>query len=123
MKVKHELIWIRIQLTAWGRLCRALGIGYPNMATMEKARIGRGGMSDGPSLPDDLAEIDYEIAVAPIEHKTVLIEAYTKSGNWRDHCVRLQLGKDAYFNRKESAEVYLNAQVMEPNRIHMLRAS
>jgi hypothetical protein len=123
MKVNRKLIWIRIQLTAWGRLCRALGIGYPNMATTERARIGRGGSFDGISLPDHLAEIDYEVAVAPVEHKIVLIEAYTKSGHWTEHALRLGIGKDAYYNRKESAEMYLNTQMMDANRTHMLRAS
>jgi hypothetical protein len=123
MKINRELIWIRIQLTAWGRLCRAMGIGYPHMSTTERARVGRGGVSDGPSLPDDLAEIDYEVAVAPIEHKIILIEAYTKGGHWTEHAVRLGMNKDKYYSRKESAELYLNTQVMGANRMDMLRAS
>src|SRR5690242_20355740 len=99
--IERELIWIRLKLTQWGRVCRVLGIGYPTMSATEKARIGRGGSFGGPSLPPDLEEIDHEIAVAPAEHKIVLVEVYTKSGGWRDHAVRLALGKDAYFDRKK----------------------
>lgn len=116
MIVDTSLIGIRIQLTRWGRICRALGIGYPSMAATEKARIGRGGAFDGPSLPPDLAEIDYEVTVAPAEHKRILIEVYTKSGAWREHALRLGLGKDAYYDSRKRAEVYLNARLGQPNR-------
>jgi hypothetical protein len=110
-----ELGYLRRQLSLWGRLCRAVGVGYPTMSTTERARIGRGGSFDGPSLPDDIAEIDALVARIPPQHKLILVEAYTKSGEWYDHAARLQLSKDAYFRRKKTAEVYLNAALMSAN--------
>jgi hypothetical protein len=123
VKLNTDLIGIRIQLTRWGRLCRALGIGYPNMATMERARIGRGGLIDGPTLPPDLAEIDYEVTVLEPDYRIILVEHYTKSGGWREHSFRLGLCKSDYYDRKESAETCLNTSLKLRNRFQMLRAS
>lgn len=106
-----ELHWIRIKLTDWGRRSRAIGIGYPTMAVTEKARIGRGGSFDGPSLPDDLMEIDAAVSRSPPQHKLILVECYTKDAHWREHAARLRLSADAYFRRKKKAEVYLNRLV------------
>ena len=103
-----DLHFIRMQLSLWGRLCRAMGLGYPTMAATEKARIGRGGVFNGPSLPDDIAELDGLIARSPPQHKLIIVEAYTKGGDYRDHAARLRLSVDAYYRRKKSAEVYLN---------------
>jgi len=111
----NDLYWIRMRLTAWGRLCRAVGIGYPNMAATERARVGRGGSFDGPSLPDDLAEIDVEVARSPPQHKLILVEVYTKDAHWRDHAARLRLSADSYFRRKKTAEVYLNTRLRSAN--------
>jgi hypothetical protein len=123
MIIDTNLIGIRIQLTRWGRICRALGIGYPSMAATEKARIGRGGSFNGPSLPPDLEEIDHEVTIAPIEHKRVIIEVYTKTGTWREHALRLGFGKDLYYDSRKRAEVYLNSQLCKPNRnLHFMHA-
>lgn len=117
MIIDTNLIGIRIQLTRWGRISRALGIGYPTMAATEKARVGRGGSFNGPSLPPDLAEIDYEVTISPFEHKRVIIEVYTKSGAWREHALRLGMGRDMYYDSRKRAEVYLNSRLCQPNRI------
>lgn len=105
-----ELYWIRIKLAQWGRICRATGIGYPNMAATEKARIGRGGLFER-ALPEDLAEIDLAVTRSPPQHKRILVECYTKDAHWRDHAARLQLSTDAYFRQKKKAEVYLNTSL------------
>lgn len=103
-----ELHDLRRCLTLWGRLGRAIGIGYPTMAATEKARIGRGGSFDGPSLPDDIAELDALISRSPPQHKLIIVETYTKSGNYEDHAARLRISVDAFFRRRKTAEVYLN---------------
>lgn len=103
-----ELMYLRKQLSLWGRISRAVGIGYPTMSATEKARVGRGGSYTGPSLPDDLAAIDACVSRAPPQHKLILVEAYTKDGDYRDHCARLKLSVDAWYRRKKTAEVYLN---------------
>lgn len=118
-----SLTWIRAKLTQWGRVCRAVGIGYATMSSHEKARIGRGGAFYDITLPPDLVEIDVAVTRALPQHKLVLVEIYTKGQPWywRDHAARLQLGKDAYFARKKTAEVYLNRQLTEANGNLMLR--
>lgn len=103
-----ELWDLRRRLTAWGRLCRAIGIGYPTMSSHEKARIGRGGAFTGPSLPDDLMVIDVAVARSPPQHKLILVEVYTKDTHYREHAARLQLSVDAFYRRRKRAEVYLN---------------
>ncbi len=123
MSFVDDLCWIRMRLTAWGRLCRAQGIGYPTMAATERARIGRGGSFDGPRLPDDLAEIDVAVARSPPQHKLILVEVYTKEAHWREHAARLRLSADGYYRRKKSAEVYLNTALRSANGIATLRAS
>jgi hypothetical protein len=107
-----DLGYLRRQLSLWGRLCCAMGGGYPTMAATERARIGRGGVFDGPKLPDDIAELDVLVSRSPPQHKLILVEHYTKSGGWKDHAARLRLEKDAYFRRKKTAEVYLNTILM-----------
>lgn len=102
-----ELHWIRLKLAQWGRRCRAIGVGFPSMSATEKARIGRGGVFTGPALPPDLEEIDAAVSRAPVEHKKVLVECYTKSGHWRDHAARLSLTERTYFRQKKGAEVFL----------------
>lgn len=99
---------LRGYLTLWGRLCRVVGPGYPTMAATERARIGRGGVFDGPYLPDDIAELDAHVARCPPQHKLILVECYTKSGDYRDHAARLRLSIDAWYRRRKSAEVFLN---------------
>lgn len=118
-----ELSWIRIKLTQWGRISRAVGIGYPTMAATEKARIGRGGSFGGPSLPPDLEAIDIAVTRAPTDYRIVLVEHYTKRGDWREHAARLGWGEATYFRRKKTAEVYLNTQVTSANGMSTLRAS
>lgn len=110
-----ELFWLRRKLTQWGRLCRALGVGYPTMAATEKAARGRGGAFDGPSLPDDLAIIDLCVARCPPQHKLILVECYTKAGDYREHSARLRLSVDAWYRRKNKAEVFLNTQLQGAN--------
>lgn len=117
-----ELHDIRIKLTLWGRLCRAIGVGYPTMASHERARIGRGGAFDGPSLPDEIAELDTLIARSPPQHKLILVEVYTKGGDYRDHSARLNLSVDAFYRRRKRAEVYLNTQWRGANGLSMLQA-
>jgi hypothetical protein len=99
-----DLCDIRRRLTMWGRLCRAVGIGYPTMSATERARVGRGGSFDGPTLPDDLAAIDVAVARVEPHHKLILVECYTKYGDWQDHAARLQLTKPTFFRRKNLAE-------------------
>jgi hypothetical protein len=106
----NELHSLRQYLTLWGRLSRAIGIGYPTMAATEKARVGRGGSFNGPSLPDDIAQIDVLISRSPPQHKLILVETYTKAGNYEDHAARLRLSVDAFYRRRKTAEVYLNSQ-------------
>ena len=118
----YDLQSIRMQLTLWGRLCRAMGIGYPTMSSHEKARIGRGGSFDGPTLPQDLMVLDVTVARSPPQHKLVIVEAYTKGGDYRDHAARLRLSVDAYYRRKKSAEVYLNTCLQRANENLMLGA-
>ena|SRR6188474_909871 len=103
-----NLYEIRARLTLWGRISRAIGIGYPTMAATEKARIGRGGSFGGPSLPDDLAELDVLVSRCPPQHKLILVETYTKGGNYLDHAARLRITVNAYYGRRKRAEVYLN---------------
>jgi hypothetical protein len=103
-----ELYEIRRRLTLWGRLSRAIGIGYPTMSTTHRALMGRGGRFDGPCLPDDVMEIDTAVSRSPPQHKLILVECYTKSGDYRDHAARLRLSVDAWYRRRKSAEVFLN---------------
>jgi hypothetical protein len=108
-----DLCWIRMKLTQWGRRCRALGIGYPCMTSTEKARIGRGGLFYGPSLPEDLEAIDAAVSRAPIGYKNVLIERYTKGGDSELHAARLLIARSTYFDRLKSAEKHINEVLNE----------
>ncbi len=101
-----DLYWIRLKLYQWGRLCRAMGQGYPTMSTTERARVGRGGAFEA-ELPDDLAEVDSVIAISPPQHKLILVECYTKHGDYKDHAARLRLSIDAYYRRKNLAEKHV----------------
>jgi hypothetical protein len=74
------------------------------MASHEKARIGRGGSFDGPNLPEDLAALDGVVARIEPQHKLIIVECYTKFGDWQDHAARLQLTKPTFFRRKNIAE-------------------
>lgn len=103
-----ELYDLRRRLTLWGRVCRAMGIGYPTMSATEQARVGRGGLFDGPNIPDFLADIDACVSHSPPQHKLVIVETYTKGGDYRDHAARLRISVDAFYRRRKTAEVYLN---------------
>lgn len=118
----NDLYWIRLKLAQWGRLCRAVGMGYPGMSATEKAARGRGGRFDGPSLPDDLAEVDSVIAIAPPQHKLILVECYTKYGDYKDHAARLRLSVDAYYRRKNLAEKHVYWSLRTANEHIELRA-
>jgi hypothetical protein len=119
----NEIADLRRLLTVWGRVCQVMGVGYPSMASFERARVGRGGVFDGPNIPDWLADIDWCVTTSLPQHKLIIVEAYTKSGDWRDHAARLKLSVDSYFRRKKRAEVYLNTRWRTANEVEMLRAS
>jgi hypothetical protein len=122
----HDL---RNRLRLWGLICRRMGVGYSSMSSHEKARIGRGGVFDGVVIPDWLADIDHGVATCPKHHKLMLVEIYTKNGDWKDHIARLRQNHiliesvSAYYRRKNSAEVYLNSQLSIGNEGLHLRAS
>jgi DNA-directed RNA polymerase specialized sigma24 family protein len=118
-----NLDYLRRQLSLWGRICRAVGIGYPTMAATERARVGRGGSFDGPKLPEDIAEIDSFVSRCPPQHKLILVEFYTKDGDYRDHAARLRISVDALYRRRKRAEVYLNTLLNSANESVPLRAS
>jgi hypothetical protein len=99
-----NLHWIRRQLYHWGLRNRAQGIGYPTMATMEKARVGRGGVFEGPSLPPDLEDVDLAVRRLEPQHKLVIAECYTHWGTHADHMIRLRMSERTYFRRKNLAE-------------------
>lgn len=77
------------------------------MSTTEKARIGRGGAWDGPTLPEDLEAVDVAVARSLPQHKLILVEHYTKAGSVRDHAARLSLTRMTYWRRKDIAEKHL----------------
>lgn len=112
-----ELHYLRRKLTLWGRMCRAVGIGYPTMCATEKAIRGRGGSFDGPNLPNDIEEIDIAVQRSPPQHKLILVECYTKGGHWAEHAARLSLSVDVYYRRKKKAEVYLNDMLKTQNEV------
>jgi hypothetical protein len=96
--------WIRRQLYEWGKRCRAMGIGYPNMSTTEKMRVGRGGKFSEPELPPDLVLVDLAVQRVEPQHKLVIAECYTHFGTHIDHMIRLQMPESTYFRRKKLAE-------------------
>lgn len=108
-----DLCWTRARLASWGRLCREKGMGYPSMAAIERAIFGRGGRYTGPALPEDLEIIDTIVARAPIGHKTMLVESYTKDGSGRAHATRLFLSLRSYWRRRTSAELYVCRMLSE----------
>jgi len=99
-----NLHWVRRQLYHWGLMNRAHGIGYPTMAATEKARIGRGGVFEGPNLPQDLEEVDLAVRRLEPQHKLVIAECYTHYGTHMDHMIRLRMSERTYFRRKNIAE-------------------
>ena len=99
-----NLAWIRHQLYEWGLRNRAVGIGYPTMSSHEKARVGRGGVFEGPYLPPDLEEIDEAVRRLEPQHKMIIAECYTHYGTHDDHMIRLRLSRATYFRRKNFAE-------------------
>jgi hypothetical protein len=118
----NDITWLRIRLTRWGRLCRAMGIGYPTMSSHEKARVGRGGVFDGPYLPDDVAEVDSAVAKLQPQHKLVIVEYYTKSGTVVEHAAHLSMTRDKFYRRKNLAENRLNTLLRAAQEGPMLRA-
>lgn len=103
-----EIYALRATLAQWGIRCRARGIGYPMMAATEKARIGRGGLFDGPYLPPDLERVDVAVARLEPQHKLVIVECYTHFGTHEDHMIRLRLPRTSYYRRKNLAEMRVN---------------
>jgi hypothetical protein len=101
-----DLTWVRMQLAAWGWRSRAVGIGYPSMSATEKARIGRGGRGDI-SLPGDLEAIDHAVSTAPLDHKRILVEAYTKQCTAHEHAAHLEIPLRTFWRRRTRAEVYV----------------
>ena len=99
-----ELHWVRLKLYQWGRMNKARGIGYPSMCATEKARVGRGGVYRERELPPDLEDVDEAVRSSPPQHKLIIVECYTKDGDYRDHAARLRLSVDAWYRRKNSAE-------------------
>jgi hypothetical protein len=99
-----DMSWIRIKLYEWGIRNRVQGIGYATMSSHEKARVGRGGRFEGPSLPPDLEEIDLAVRKIEPQHKLVIAECYTHYGTHDDHRIRLRLSRATYFRRKNLAE-------------------
>lgn len=122
----HDL---RNRLRLWGLVCRRMGVGYSSMSSHEKARIGRGGVFEGVHIPDWLADIDNGVSMCPPQHKLMLVEVYTKHGDWKDHIARLRQhhviiqSVSAYYRRKNSAESYLNTLLQDGNERLILRAS
>lgn len=110
-----NLYWLRLKLGQWGKRCMVSGLGYPTMSTHERARIGRGGVYTGPALPPDLEEIDHAVAIAPPQHKLILVECYTKYGTRQEHAARLSLSEPAFYVRKKKAEVVLY-QILQGKR-------
>jgi len=119
----NNLNTLRSYLVLWGRMCRVVGPGYPTMSSHERAKSGRGGLFDGPYLPDDIAELDAQVARCLPQHKLILVECYTKSGDYREHAARLRLSVDAWYRRRKSAEVFLNSLWTGANGSRTLRAS
>lgn len=105
--MSDELQWVRLKLHQWGRWSRFRGLGFPSMSTTEKARIGRGGMWDGPTLPEDVEAVDLAVARSLPQHKLILVEHYTKGGSVRDHAARLTLTRMTYWRRKHRAEQHV----------------
>jgi hypothetical protein len=89
------------------------GIGYPNMATFERACRGRGSLLFWETdLPEDLAAIDNAVTRLEPQHKLVIAECYTHRGTHSDHMIRLRMPESTYFRRKNLAEtrVYWSLQ-------------
>jgi hypothetical protein len=103
-----QLHWVRIKLYEWGVRNRAQGIGYPTMATTEKARTGRGGAFSEATLPQDLEDIDRAVRMLEPQHKMIIAECYTHRGTHTDHMIRLRLPERTYFRRKNLAEIRVN---------------
>jgi len=99
-----ELHWIRRQLYEWGVRNRVRGIGYATMSSHEKARVGRGGSFDGPSLPQDLEDIDLAVRRLEREDRAIIAECYTHYGTHWDHMIRLRLPERTYYRKKKAAE-------------------
>ena len=79
------------------------------MSATEKARIGRGGVYEGPSLPVDLEYVEIAVARSLPQHKLILVEHYTKTGSVRDHAARLALSRMTYWRRKDLAERHVGS--------------
>jgi len=112
-----EIQWIRLKLYQWGRWSRFRGLGFPSMSTTEKARIGRGGVWDGPTLPEDIEVIDLAVARSLPQHKLILVEHYTKEGSVRDHAARLALSRMTYWRRKALAENHLGILLQDVGQV------
>lgn len=117
-----QLHWIRLKLYQWGRLNRAQAIGYPTMATTEKARVGRGGSFSEPTLPPDLEEIDTVIRTSRPQHKLILVEHYTKDGTAQEHAAHLSLAVGTYYRRKKLAESHVYSILISAAETPTLRA-
>lgn len=112
-ELKIELLhWTRRQLYQWGVRNRAVGVGYPGMASTEKARIGRGGLFCEAKLPPDLEDVDNAVRLLAPPDKMVIAECYTHNGTHVDHMIRLRMPESTYFRRKKVAEtaVYWSLQ-------------
>ena len=99
---------VRIMLAKWGRYARSGGpMGYPNMATMERARIGRGGGRDDAPMPIDIAFIDGIICEAPEKYKKVLIIYYSQTGGEDEKAFRADMDLSEFKDIREKAESYV----------------
>lgn len=103
------LDWTITKLREWGRWVRDRGIGYPNMAATEKARVGRGGLpgQEETSYPPDIEVIDRAVAESPTDYKTIIVEHYTKTGFTTEKAAHLGISRQTYYQRKASAERHI----------------
>src|SRR5277367_6189489 len=98
--------WITQRLNAWGSWARGGLPSLPTMSSIEKARIGRGGV-ENLSMPSHIAEVDHLVCTAEPPIRIALIVCYAQRGSFEEKAQRLGLTRWALRRRKEQGEAYV----------------
>ena len=98
--------WVKRRLVFWGRWARSGMPQLPTMAAIEQARSGRGGVAND-AMPDDIAQVDHAVCLAPLEVKRALIVYYAQTGSLDEKARRIGLTRWSFRRRVERGETFV----------------
>lgn len=102
--------WVIRRLTFWGRWAKGGLPSLPTMSSIERARMGRGGRPSD-EMPEDIAEVDHAVCIAPAPLKRALISYYAMRGTLEDKALNCGISRREFLRRKERGESFIHQQL------------